>query len=48
VADIGREPEAIKAGSDQFEQCTALDKPRKVAPLTGEADTLGTCDRSAW
>jgi len=33
AANIGGEPEAIKAAGDQFEQRAAADKPRKVGLL---------------
>ena len=48
AADIGRQPEAIKTGSDQFEQRTPANKPKKVAPLPGERDGLGLSDQSAY
>src|SRR5262249_36443827 len=48
AADIGGEPEAIKAAGNQFEQRAAAHQAEKVAALAGEGDALRTSDQIAW
>jgi hypothetical protein len=38
--NIGREPEAVKAGSDQLKQRATAYKPEKLAAFAGEGEPI--------
>ena len=48
AADVGREPKAVEAGGDQFEQRAAPTSRKKSPRLAGENDARRTSARKRW